>query len=162
MSSRRAINWMLPVLSLFPVIASDRSSGERIWKNVSYLGGAPRVPVNRLEPDQILILSRDKLVLKTKPEYEWTPEYLRPPEPKLLLEIPRQRIMAVTYSGFRHDMPGAQAAIGIPGKWPKATDHLVIVEYALDDGTEAEVLLRVHKDSYAEIVSALESMLPGK
>lgn len=58
-------------------------------------------------------------------------------------------------------MPVAQSFLGLPGRWPKASDHLVIVEYRLPDGRDAEVLLRVNKNRYSEVVSALQSMLPN-
>ena len=149
---------LLPAMSL--AIAGKQTSELR-WKNVQYLGGAPGVRVSLREPEHILILTRDKIVLKIRPPAVAPGEqYARSREEQTLLELPSQGLVSVEYLSFRHYKPVTKSLIGIPGVEPKAIDHLIIVEYRLPQGDTAEILLRVHKNDYQEILNALRSMLP--
>jgi hypothetical protein len=143
-------------------ITADRPENELTWTKVVYLGGVPGVRVDRSDLEQTLTLTTSKLVVRVilPPSKDSITVTRRPP--RVLLSIPVESLLAVTHSGFRHDMPTAQSWIGIPGKWPKATDHLLIIDYRLIDGREAEVLLRVDKGDYNEIVAEMQRVLRNR
>ncbi len=145
------------------VLCAGEGSGEDPgyeyrWNKVVYLGGVPGVRVDRRDLEQTLTVSPTSLIVTVQPP----PDTNRSPgrakiAPKVLFEIPRESIIAITYGGFRHDMPSAQAWIGIRGYWPKATDHLIVFSYRLHDGGKAEVLLRVDKKYFQEILNVLRN-----
>ncbi len=144
-------------------VHSDKDLGDEItWKKVRYLGGVPGVRVDRLEFEHTLTLSPSKVIVRVAPPPTTYSSTSVKKSPRVLFEVPRASVLALTYSGFRHDMPSAQSWIGIPGRWPKATDHLIIIEYRLPDGGEAEVLLRVDKDDYQEILDVLRKILQAR
>ncbi|HEU0141898.1 MAG TPA: hypothetical protein VFQ79_19400 [Bryobacteraceae bacterium] len=136
----------------------ETPSGEYTWKNVVYLGGVPGVRVDRGDFDQTLTVTPLKLIVIVQPPPDLDASKLpRKRPPRVLFEIPRDSIIGVNYEGFRHDMPIAQIWFGIPRYWPKATDHLLVLTYRLCDGRETEVLLRVDKNHFREILQALRN-----
>jgi hypothetical protein len=151
------------VAAISAVSAADDSradpAGEQTWKNVVYLGGVPGVRVEHRDLEQTLTVTSSGIVVRVHPlPADPAPGKPRTP-PRVLFEIPRGSIAAATHLGFRHDMPNAQAWIGLPGHWPKATDHLIVLNYRLSAGPEAEVLLRVDKKHFQEILDTLRSRL---
>lgn len=120
-----------------------------------YLGGVPGVRVDRFDFDQILSLSAQKLTVKVNPpspddERLWSRRF-----PRVLFEIPCFDLLEVSHFEIRHDMHAAQGWFGIRGKWPKATDHLIVVKYRLSGGGEGDVRMRVHKGDVEDIVDSL-------
>ena len=136
----------------------DAPAGEYAWKNVVYLGGAPGIRVDRRDLQQTLILTPSSLIVRVEPPPDEGGRARPNAAPRVLLEISRDSMFAITYEGFRHDMHSAQAWIGIRGHWPKATDHLIVIDYRLPGGGEAEVLLRVDKKYFQEILDVLQKI----
>lgn len=132
---------------------------DNTWDKIHYLGGVPGVRVDRKQLEHILTLTPAKLIVKVKPITMSDDIPGEKKEPQLLFDIPMDSLIALTYSGFRHDMHSAQSWIGIPGKWPKATDHLIIIEYRLPDGKDAEFLIRVDKNDYEQILESLKKRI---
>jgi hypothetical protein len=50
---------------------------------------------------------------------------------------------------------------GLIGSSIKSTDHYVLLEYLLPDGSPSAVLLRLHKDNQEEIIAALRAVIPA-
>lgn len=155
---RRYARFLLVICfsAALPASFAKDINGDNTWDKVHYLGGVPGVRVDRKHFEHILTLTPSKLIVMVKPITTADDIRREKEKPKLLFEIPMDSLIALTYSGFRHDMHSAQSWIGIPGKWPKATDHLIIVEYRLADGKDAEFLLRVDKKDFKEIRESLE------
>jgi hypothetical protein len=75
-----------------------------MWKKVVYLGGVPGIRVDIRDREQTLILTATKLIIRVGPPPTTDPSE-RKKEPRLLVEISRESLLALTYKGFRHDMP---------------------------------------------------------
>jgi hypothetical protein len=135
--------------------AAAQSGAPKTWSNVMYLGGAAGVRGKSLNWSNKLTLSPDTL------GFEGTGK-----EP-IRFEIPVVSIRSLEYSGHRHFNDGA-ASTGVlvgglagllAGTRVKSTDHYVIVDYLLADGTPSAILLRLHKDNQGEILGALQALI---
>jgi len=155
---------LVVVASAAALVAQDSHDGtrdEHVWKNVVYLGGVPGVRVDRRDLEQSLHLTRSNLILTVEPTMPvQVPGRPKPPS-TVLFDIPRDAITAITYAGFRRDNIAAQSWIGIPRRWPKSTDHLLVIDFRRRDGGEAEVLLRVDRKHFQEILDVLQNKDPS-
>ena len=146
------------MLATFWLCLAAAPPADKTWKNITYLGGAPGVRVDIIEPHQVLILTPGKLTIKTIiPATQTYGRHVKAQE-KLLVELQRDSLRAVTYKNYPHERRLLQSLVPTD-KWPDMTDHLVIIDYRLPDGREPEILLRLDKKNYEEIVSALKEMV---
>lgn len=138
------------VCLFLPVLSAQGTT--KTWTNVMYLGGAVGVRGKSMVWDNVLTVSPDAIKLARK-------------DSVVIFEIRPSSVQGLTYSGQRHANDGAViagAAAGLAGmllgSTIKSTDHYVILEYTLPNGSQSAVLLRLHKDNQREILDALRSV----
>jgi len=143
--------WILAIALLGGQATAD---GERVWRNVQYLGGAPGVRGKSETWNNTLTVSVRRIRMESKKG--------------LLFELDPLRITALSYIPRKpsKDMTDADiaAAAVMYGSWTIPllswvrifTDHFLIVEYKLDGGQPAAILLRLHKNNHEAIVMALQ------
>ena len=81
-------------------------------------------------------------------------------------EVSTASVRALDYSGHKHgnaEKSGGILMTGLGGMLIgssiKSTDHYVLFEYLLPDGSPSAVLLRLHKDNHQEIIAALRAVI---
>ena len=128
----------------------------RTWSNVMYLGGVAGVRGKSLEWNNTLTISATAI------RFEGTGKQ------PIRFEISTASVRALDYSGHKHGNAEKSGGIlisglagGLIGSSIKSTDHYVILEYLLTDGSPSAVLLRLHKDNQQEIIAALRAVIPA-
>ncbi|HEU4892028.1 MAG TPA: hypothetical protein VFT47_10790 [Vicinamibacterales bacterium] len=128
----------------------------RTWSNIMYLGGAAGVRGKSLDWDNRLTISATAI------RFEGTGKH------PIRFEISTGSVRALDYSGHKHGNAEKSGGFlvsglagGLIGSSIKSTDHYVILEYLLPDGSPSAVLLRLHKDNQQEIIAALRAVIPA-
>jgi len=126
----------------------------RTWSNVMYLGGVAGVRGKSLDWDNRLTISGTAI------RFEGTGKQ------PIRFEISTASVRALDYSGHKHGNAEKSGGIlisglagGLIGSSIKSTDHYVVLEYLLPDGSPSAVLLRLHKDNQQEIIAALRAVI---
>ena len=119
----------------------------RSWSNVMYLGGAAGVRGKSLDWDNKLTIAGDKIIFTGRN--------------KVRFEIATTAVRRLNYTGHKHVNDGAVSTAGLvgllAGSAAKSTDHYLEVAYAMSDGTEGALLLRLHKENHQDIIDALHA-----
>ena len=150
------------LLQTMPLALSRQEAGTppppapRSWSNVMYLGGAAGIRGKSLEWKNTLTVSATAI------RFEGTGKQ------PIRFEIPTASVRALDYSGHKHGNAEKSGGFlvsglagGLIGSSIKSTDHYVILEYLLPDGSPSAVLLRLHKDNQEEIIAALRAVIPA-
>jgi hypothetical protein len=124
---------------------------ERAWTKIMYFGGAPGIRGVSTSWDNLLRVSPTKISLNLKDGQ--------------FFEVDTSRITSLTYAGGKRTNQGAAAVGFIAGgllggllaSGIKSTDHFLVLEFLLPNDRPGGLLLRLHKDSYDEIVTFLET-----
>jgi hypothetical protein len=126
----------------------------RTWSNVMYLGGVAGVRGKSLDWNSHLTVSATSI------RFEGTGKQ------PIRFEISTASVRALDYSGHKHGNAEKSGGFlisglagGLIGSSIKSTDHYVILEYLLPDGSPSAVLLRLHKDNQQEIIAALRAVI---
>jgi hypothetical protein len=137
---------LVAVLAWSPLLAAGNS-----WKQVRYNGGtlatkvSPKDWGNRLTvaPDQIHFLLKDRQEIKIDP----------------------RAVNGLSYGQEAHRRVGTMVTLGILfapaalfGLFHKTKLHYIGIEYTLEDGRTAGILLQGHKKNYRGILQALKAV----
>ena len=148
------------LLQMMPLASSRQEAGKppppapRTWSNVMYLGGGAGIRGKSLDWKNRLTVSASAI------RFEGTGKQ------PIRFEISTASIRAMDYSGHKRgnadngNFIGGLAG-GLIGSSIKSTDHYVLLEYLLPDGSPSAVLLRLHKDNQEEIIAALRAVIPA-
>ena len=126
----------------------------RTWSNVMYLGGVAGIRGKSLDWNNTLTVSATAIRFEGRGKQP------------IRFEISTASIRAMDYSGHKRgnadngNFIGGLAG-GLIGSSIKSTDHYVLLEYLLPDGSPSAVLLRLHKDNQEEIIAALRAVIPA-
>jgi hypothetical protein len=124
----------------------------RAWSNVMYLGGVAGIRGKSLDWNNTLTVSATAIRFEGRGKQP------------IRFEISTASVRALDYSGHKRgnadngNFIGGLAG-GLIGSSIKSTDHYVLLEYLLPDGSPSAVLLRLHKDNQQEIIAALRAVI---
>jgi hypothetical protein len=121
----------------------------RTWSNVMYLGGVAGLRGKSLDWNNKLTVSSDRISFAGK---------------SIKFEIETTAVRRLNYKGHQHVNDGAVAAGAVAGvigmlaaSSARSTDHYLEVEYELPDGSNAALMLRLHKDNQQAIIDTLHA-----
>ncbi len=148
-----ALLQMMPSATSGQEVDKSQPPAPKTWSNVMYLGGVAGIRGKSLDWKNTLTVSATAI------RFEGTGKQ------PIRFEISTASVRALDYSGHKRGNAETGGTISglagaLLGSSIKSTDHYVLLEYLLPDGSPSAVLLRLHKDNQQEIIAALRGAIP--